>query len=129
MNDEEAVAEAAREYFAGWYEADVARIDAVLHPRLVKRSPEQVSGQGPAVTTRDRMLELTLAGGGTADRTDDPVEVVVVDVHHDVAAAVVRSAQYREYLHLLRTPDGWRIVDAFWRLTESDAAPDAGAAP
>ena len=41
-----------------------------------------------------------------------------MDIHHDIAAAVVRSAQYREYLHLLRTPDGWRTVTAFWQLTD-----------
>ena len=40
----------------------------------------------------------------------------------NIATAVVRSAQYREYLHLLRTPGGWRIVDAFWQFTEPDDA-------
>jgi hypothetical protein len=92
-------------------------VDAVLHPQLVKRSPGQVDGDSPSVTTKERFLELVRAGGGVEDRTDDPIEVTVVDVHHDIAAAVVRSAQYREYLHLFRTPGGWRIVDAFWQLT------------
>jgi hypothetical protein len=72
------------------------------------------------VTTKEMMLDFVRRGGGAEDKTDDPVEVTVVDIHHDIAAAVVRSAQYREYLHLLRTPDGWRIVNAFWEFTDPD---------
>ena len=117
MSDTEAVRAAAMEYFEGWYDADLARVDPVLHPQLVKRSADQVGADSPSVTTKERFLELVRAGGGAEDKTDDPIEVTVVDIHHDIAAAVVRSAQYREYLHLLRTPDGWRIVNAFWTLT------------
>jgi hypothetical protein len=125
VNDVEAVVATALDYFEGWYDADLARVDRALHPELAKRAPGQVSGDSPGVTTKDRMLELVRAGGGVEDRTDDPIEVTVVDIHHDIAAAVVRSKQYREYLHLLRTPDGWRIVDAFWQLTD----PDSGSTP
>jgi hypothetical protein len=118
VSDTEAVRAAAMEYFEGWYDADLARVDPVLHPQLVKRSAEQVGADSPSVTTKERFLELVRAGGGAEDKTDDPIEVTVVDIHHDIAAAVVRSAQYREYLHLLRTPGGWRIVNAFWTLTD-----------
>ncbi len=122
MNETEAITATALDYFEGWYAADVDRVDSALHPQLVKRSAGQVGGQGPAVTTKERMLELTRQGAGAEDATDDPIEVTVVDVHHDIAAAVVRSAQYREYLHLVRTPEGWRIVNAFWQLTDPGAS-------
>ena len=122
MNDEEAVVATALDYFEGWYDADEERVARALHPQLVKRWPAQ-TGEAPTTTTRERMLELVREGGGSADRTDDPIEVTVVDVHHDIAAAVVRSRQYREYLHLQRTPDGWRIVDAFWQLTDPGPEP------
>jgi hypothetical protein len=29
----------------------------------------------------------------------------------------VRSAVYREYLHLVRTNEGWKIANALWRPT------------
>ena len=124
VSQRDAIVTTALDYFNGWYDADLARVDAVLHPHLVKRSATQVRGEGPAVT-KDRFLELVRAGGGVEDKTDDAIEVTVVDIHHDIASAVVRSAQYREYLHLLRTPDGWQIVNAFWQLTD----PDHGAHP
>lgn len=91
-------------------------------PDLVKRSAGQLGGESSGVTTRDRMLELVRGGGGSVDKTDEPIEVTVVDLHHDIAAAVVRSAQYREYLHLVRTAEGWRIVNAFWQLTDPGSA-------
>jgi hypothetical protein len=123
VSDEEAVAAAALDYFEGWYDADLERVARALHPQLVKRWPGQTEAVVPTVTTRDRMLELVRGGGGSEDRTDDRIEVSVVDVHHDIATAVVRSAQYREYLHLVRTATGWQIVHAFWQLT--DPAQDA----
>ncbi|MGN6300600.1 MAG: nuclear transport factor 2 family protein [Angustibacter sp.] len=120
MNDTEAVVEAALDYFEGWYDGDVARVDRALHAQLVKRSVDQVVGNHPSATSKERILELVRAGAGIEDRTSDPIEVTVVDVHCDVAAAVVRSAQYREYLHLVRTPDGWKIAGTLWQLTHPE---------
>jgi hypothetical protein len=37
-----------------------------------------------------------------------------VDVHGTIASVVVDSNVYREYLHLVRTPDGWKIANALW---------------
>ena len=40
------------------------------------------------------------------------------DVYKDAATAcTVRSATYHEYVHLVRTSDGWRIANALWQLT------------
>ena len=45
------------------------------------------------------------------------IDVTVVDVYGNIASAVVDSDVYREYLHLVRTDDGWRIVNALWQST------------
>jgi len=125
VNDTEAVVATALDYFEGWYDADEARVDRALHAELVKRSVDQVRGEDPSVTTKQRMLELVRAGAGAQDKTDDPIEVTVADIHHDIASAVVRSAQYREYLQLVRTPDGWQIAGALWQLTHPGREPSA----
>jgi hypothetical protein len=107
VKDRDAVVATALDYFEGWYDADadVARVDRALHPELVKRWPQQVEGREP---DRDDEGEDARArpGGRRSRRQDDPIEVEVVDIHHDIATAIVRSAQYREYLHLVRTSDG-----------------------
>jgi len=37
-----------------------------------------------------------------------------MDVRGGIASVIVRSAPYREYLHLIRTDEGWKIADALW---------------
>ena len=38
----------------------------------------------------------------------------VQDCFGGIVSAVVRSAPSREYLHLIKTGDGWKIADALW---------------
>jgi Putative lumazine-binding len=100
-----------RDYFEGWFDADVDRMRRALHPALAKRTLDEGDVRS---TTRDRMVELTEAGEGRSDGADRTLEISVLDVHGDIATVVVRSAVYREYVHLVRTDDGWRIVNALW---------------
>lgn len=110
MTDEELVRAAALDYFEGWFDGDVERIDRALHPDLVKRQAAEQLG----VTTKERMLELTGQGAGAEDGADRTLEVEVHDVHGDIATATVRSAVYHEYLHLVRTAAGWKIANTVW---------------
>jgi hypothetical protein len=41
----------------------------------------------------------------------------VTEIHRGIATVVVHSQGYREYLHLARTDDGWKIVNGLWDLT------------
>jgi hypothetical protein len=101
------------DYFEGWFDGDAARIDRALHPALAKRGPEL------RTVTKDEMVAWTAEGEGKAE---DPgpgrrLDVTVVDVHGSIASAVVDSDVYREYVHLVRTDDGWKIVNALWHST------------
>lgn len=118
MTDGEAVVAAALDYFEGWYDADLARVDSALHPGFVKRWVGDPAGALGTTRAKGGLLDLVRQGGGDEERADDPIEVHVTNVHQDIAAVVVRSREYREYLHLARTPEGWQIVDAFWQDTE-----------
>jgi ketosteroid isomerase-like protein len=106
----ELVRRVALDYYEAWFDGDVARMDAVLHPDLVKRR----AGEELGVTTKERMLELTRRGEGEEDAADRRLEVDVADVHGEIATVVVRAAVYYEYLHLVRTRGGWKIANALW---------------
>jgi hypothetical protein len=108
--DQELITQTVQDCFGGWYDADVARMDRALHPDLVKRSPAEDDG---AILTKELMLQACAEGEGTrtADRS---VKIDIADVCGGIASAVVRSAPYREYLHLIKTGDGWKIADALW---------------
>jgi hypothetical protein len=118
VRDEAAVADAARSYFEAWFDGDEARMRGVLHPTLAKRGLEQIvdpDANRPRTTTAERMFELTADGQGKADAADRRIDVTVEDVYGDIASATIRSAVYHEYIHLARTPEGWKIVNAFWQ--------------
>jgi len=63
------------------------------------------------------MLELTRQGEGRADAADRRLDIEVTGLYGDIASATVRSAVYHEYLHLVRTRDGWKIANALWQPT------------
>ena len=109
--DQELVTQTALDYFEGWFDGDVERMDRALHPDLVKRR----AGEELGVTTKERMLELTRDGEGRKDAADRTLEVVVEDVSGEIASVTVRSAVYYEYLQLVRTGTGWKIANALWK--------------
>ena len=113
--DESAIVGVARDYFEGWFDGDSARMRRALHPALATRGLEQIlDPDRPKITTAERMIELTAAGEGTADGVDRRLDIEVEDVQGDIASVTVRAAVYHEYLHLVRTPEGWKIVNALW---------------
>ena len=114
--DVAAIESVAADYIEGWYRGDVARMERALHRDLVKRILERdETGQYSfRSVSKERMVEITAGGGG-----DDPAavyEVVVDDVSGDIATARTVSPEYVDYLHLVRTPDGWRIANVLFRM-------------
>jgi hypothetical protein len=113
LTTEAAIEATVLDYFEGWFDGDAERMERALHPELAKRGP------GLRTVTKGEMVAWTAAGEGKAK---DPgpgrrIDVTVVDVHEGIASAVVDSDVYREYLHLVRTENGWRIVNALWHST------------
>jgi Putative lumazine-binding len=116
-----AIVATALDYFEGWFDGDAGRMERALHPALAKRSLGQVAAAGAELrsVTKEQMVAWTAEGAGKAE---DPgprrrIDVTVVDVHGNIASAVVNSDVYREYLQLVRADDGWRIVNALWHFT------------
>jgi putative lumazine-binding protein len=119
--DRAAVVETALDYLEGWFDGDKGRMDRALHPALAKRSLGQVDPASVELrsVTKEQMVTWTAEGEG---RSEDPggdrtIDVEVIDVHGNIASVVVRSDVYREYLHLVRTDEGWKIVNALWHFT------------
>ena len=117
MADRDAIVRVALDYFEGWFDGDAARMERTLHPDLAKRSPDDAPGPGELekLTARE-MIEATAKGvGKTRDVPDRGIEVEVEHVHREIANVTVRSAVYVEYLHLVCTREGWKIINALWQ--------------
>jgi Putative lumazine-binding len=107
--DEELITRTVHDYFEGWYDADVAWMAG------------HCTGPGQTLAGRSRRGDLdkgamsqACAGGEETGDAGRWLTTGIADVCGDIASAVVRSAPYQEYLHLIRTGDGWKIVDALW---------------
>lgn len=115
--DEDAIAATIADYYLGWYDGDADRMARALHPDLTKRGWLIRDGARLAdADTFETMVESTRRGQG---RTTDPerrhYEVRAVEVYDDIASACAYAVPYVDYLHLVRTDDGWRIINALWR--------------
>jgi len=104
-----AIERAVLDYYEGWFEADGGRMERALHRDLVKRK----AGESLGILTAERMIELTTQGEGRTDAGE--VEITIDDVHEDIANVTVIGGPYYEYLHLVRTDEGWKIANALWR--------------
>jgi ketosteroid isomerase-like protein len=111
LTETDLITETVLDYFEGWFDGDAERMERALHKDLVKR----LAGEDLGMTTKARMIELTEQGEGKGEAADRRITVRVEDVYKDIATVTVRSAPYYEYLHLVRTADGWRIANALFR--------------
>jgi len=114
----EAIEATIADYYLGWYDGDADRMARALHPRLAKRGWLRDTSGVPAFDGDDysAMVEHTRRGQGrTADPERRRYEVRAVEVYDDIASACVYAVPYVDYLHLVRTDDGWRIMNALWR--------------
>ena len=120
-SDEAAVVTSTLAYFNSWFDGDSDRMDRVLHPALAKRSLSQAEPDSPELrsVTKGQMVAWTAEGEGKSIDAggERHIDVEVVDLYGNIASVVVRSPVYREYLHLVRTEDGWKIANALWHFT------------
>jgi hypothetical protein len=128
--DEREIDAVVHDYYEGWYEGDAERMRRSVHPALAKRAPLAalqafradiaVDPDSLDEDTAQTMIDATAKGVGTTRATsagERAIEVVVEDVYGWIASVTVRSPIYHEYLHLARTSNGWRIVNALWQRT------------
>ena len=115
MDDEAQIKSAVLDYFEGWFDGDAARMERALHPGLAKRSLAH-DALGLDSDSAQEMIDATGEGlGKKRDPGKREIDVRVVEVCEEIATVIVHSNVYREYLHLARTREGWKIVNALWR--------------
>ena len=117
--DREDIERAVYDYFEGWYGGDADRMARALHPDLAKRSFAQDRDRTQSVdhTTAAEMIDSTRAGVGRtrAPATPTPPDIAILGVSSGMASVHAASGPYVEYLHLVKTAEGWRILNAMWR--------------
>jgi hypothetical protein len=123
VDDKDAVVATAKDYFAGWFDGDVERMERALHPALAKTGIgfDPSGNQVTDAMNADDMIGWTGEGQGVATKPPDfAFEVTVNDIYHEIATVTVHSTVYREYLHLAKTSNGWKILNALYMKVVED---------
>ncbi len=128
MADEDAIVATVRDYWEGWFDGDAERMRRALHPELRKAGvgTDAAGDQIIESMTAADMIGWTRDSVGVAERPADfGYDIVIGDRYQEVATVTVRSAIYREYLHLVKTPQGWKIYGALYmRVRAEPTMPD-----
>jgi Putative lumazine-binding len=117
--DEDEVRSVVMDYVEGWFEGDAGRMERALHPELVKRC-RGIEGDDPdaleTLSARE-MIDATADGEGRReDAGDRRIEITVDYLSGGVASVQCYCHRYVDLLHLIDMADGWKIVNAAWRL-------------
>jgi hypothetical protein len=115
--DIKAIYEAVEDYYGGWYEADVERMDRCLHPNLVKRtiSFDEAGKEYLRNLTKEVMVNGTRNGGGSETPADKKTwTITILDVYKEIATVKVFAGEYMEYIHLAKQAGQWLIVNVIW---------------
>jgi len=119
MNDEDAIRAVALDYVEGWFDGDATRMGRALHPEFVKRC-RGIEGDDPdalETLTAKEMIDATASGEGRGEDADDrQISVQISYLSGEIASVTWLCHRYVDLLQLVRMPEGWRIVNAVWRL-------------
>ena len=111
-----AVEACVRDYYESWGDGDADRMARAVHPALVKRAYRQGRDRALEIDETSAAEMITGAAAGAGRRSKgDRLEIRTAEVAGGIASVVAHSDHYIDYLHLIETPDGWRIINALWR--------------
>ena len=111
----------ALDYFEGWFDGDAGRMERALHPDLAKRHFDPAERSLTSLTA-DQMIRWTAEGNGRArDVPERAIEISIEHVHGPIANVTAKSAVYIDYLQVLRTQSGWKIVNVLWDWASEEA--------
>ena len=117
--DEDAIRAVVSDYIEGFFEGDAGRVERALHPELMKRC-RGIEGDDPdALETLSaaEMIDATADGEGRReDAADRRIEINLEYLSGDIASVTCLCHLFVDLLQLIRMPEGWRIVNAVWRL-------------
>jgi hypothetical protein len=108
-----------RDYYDGWFEGDVSRMQRALHRDLIKRAIADPSGTIDTDTAAT-MLEGTERGIGTRYEPDRRhINICINHVHTNIADVHVTGDVYVDYLQIVQVDGRWQILNALWAPADS----------
>jgi hypothetical protein len=102
------------DYANGWYDGDTGRMRRALHPDLAKRIMKE-DGAAVSHMTADQLIAITnKRAGKKTPKSERVAKISHVDMLGSAAMAKLEMKDWVDYLHLVKTRDGWKIVNVLW---------------
>ena len=116
--DAEAVRAAALDYVDGFYESDGARIERGVHPSLQKVTVEKTPWGTDLLKGMDRasLVEFAGLGGVTLPVAERKLRVTSFARSGNIATVEIDSARFRDYAHVAKINDQWRVINVLWAM-------------
>jgi hypothetical protein len=115
--DSQAIYQAVSDYYDGWYEPNIERMDRSLHDDLAKRVIKLDDSGNEYIShlTKAGMMDATINGGGSNNSPERKNwTITILDCYEEIATVKVSSVEYMEYIHLARQNGQWQIVNIVW---------------
>ena len=118
----EEIERVSRDLWSAWHQADGDLMQRCVHPDLDARGltrrvvDSRTEFIAPDVVTPSELVAMTEAGLGVAELEGAAVDVTVLAATHHVASVKTVGDSQTNLFHLMRFPEGWRIVHAVWTL-------------
>jgi hypothetical protein len=124
--DRAAIVQTMLDYAEGYYGGEPARMARAVSPFLSKRAMTVRSGVPPFLLEMNADTLIDAANGAKLPAADRHITTEVLDVTGDVASARVFTAQFNDYLHLVKRNGAWQILNVLWHAPmPGDGAADA----
>jgi hypothetical protein len=119
-DEREAVEAAVRDYVEGLYRAEPARIERSVSPELEKYGLYRPDGEkdyrSAGKMSFDRLRELAATWNANDKQgTDLTYEIQVLYLLDRTASAKLVAKWGIDYFHLVRSDDGWKILQIVWQ--------------
>jgi hypothetical protein len=127
--DRTAVRQAAHDYAEGYFDGAPDRMQQAVHPAIVKRGVATVPGVGAFLSpmNAETLVESTRQGRGKLPAEKRGISFALLDIRDHVASARIFTAQFHDYLHLIKQDGRWRIASVLWQPPNASAVANADA--
>lgn len=115
--DSTAIKAAAMDYIDGWYSGDVARMEKAIHPDINKAIPRNLPQTGNTIinyNTFSALIEFTRANAGVLVDSARHIQVRILNIDNDVANAKITSANFIEYVQMVKLDGQWKIINVLF---------------
>jgi hypothetical protein len=118
--DNQLIEAAVRDYIESQHQADPARMERGLDPKLAKRTYWQAPDGSEFVMNTDYDAMVKVAKNYNKDGTKFPakprVDIKILDVDQRVATVKLTADEWLDYMHLYKNQRSeWKIVNVLWQ--------------